>query len=103
MAGGRLWDVGITDGAHEDLRRLRKRRRTVWREAVDLMERLRYDASTMGDSLRPPFPSDVRRVHFGRDKYRMAWLVNSAAGTADVLAIDLKSSGFYDRLLERVE
>lgn len=103
MADVPSWNVGITEGAEQDLRRLYRRRRPVWQEAQRLLRRLETDADTMGDSLRPPFPEDVRRVHFARDRYRMAWVVREAERLADVLAVDLKSRDFYSRLRDRWE
>jgi len=43
----------------------------------------------------------VRALHFGRDRYRLAWVADSDVRRADVLAVDLKAHNFYNRLRER--
>lgn len=65
--------------------------------------RLEDEADILGDSLRPPFAPEVRRIHFGRDRYRMAWIISEEDQTVDVLAVDLKENNFYSKLRDRWE
>lgn len=94
------WQVIVTPEAQDDLRRLSKRRRKVWQEAKRLTQGLEQDPF-VGESCDPPLV-DVRRMHFWNDKYRLAWRIVEDDARVDVLAIDLKSPRFYERVLERL-
>ena len=65
--------VGRSDDAIEDLHRLRKASRPLWREAERLIKSLAMDPF-QGYSLRREWLG-CRGLHFGSDKYRLIWEV----------------------------
>jgi hypothetical protein len=95
------WLVNITDEADADLRRLRRVRKKVWRQADALLDVLENDPLTLGEPCDPPLVG-VRSLHFWNDKYRMVWLVVETDERVDVLACGLKDSEFYRRVEERL-
>jgi mRNA-degrading endonuclease RelE of RelBE toxin-antitoxin system len=102
LTQGPHWLVNTTDEAERGLEHLRRRKRPVWQEAVRLMRSLEHDPF-IGDSLSPPFDPESRRIHFGRDKYRLVWRVESTEGIVDVVAVGRKDPTFYERALEALE
>ncbi len=100
MSPSARWHVNITDEADRDLKRLRKRDRKAWREAVAIL-RLLKDDPYIGEACDPPLRG-VWRTHFGSDKHRIAWLVQEDVGRVDILAAGPKTPTYYDRVHQRL-
>jgi mRNA-degrading endonuclease RelE of RelBE toxin-antitoxin system len=93
------WPVELTPEAESDLNRLKRPgRKQIRREALRLIASLSYNPQ-QGDACRPPLV-DVRRLHFWRDKYRLAWKSDDIARKVYVLGVGPKKPGFYDQVAE---
>jgi len=74
--------IGRTRIANEDLSRLRRREKRIYAEAYALITELATEPF-MGCELRDEW-AGARSLHFGRDRYRLIWQVNT--GEAEIIS-----------------